>query len=194
VKQEYLLATALLCVDLYTDLELEMSPADCKYPVDMQSRYRILDALRIARTIWEQESGESLEATKATGVLQLVLAKASTVEAAQNPSVEAASSSVSQILGEAESFAYGKVYNVHQNSIISNPCDFATDSSPSTFPTPEEADASEWETFFSAIPSHYDEWSNIKYTTPLVAPLGFVSNRHSFHGFLAHFTAECHSE
>jgi hypothetical protein len=108
IKQEYLLATAILCVDVYTDLELEMSPADRKYPVDKQSRYRTLDALRIARSIWEQESRESLEAKKATSVLQLVLAKASNVEAAWQSSAQA-SSSASRTPREAESFANGKV-------------------------------------------------------------------------------------
>lgn len=48
MKQEYLLATAILCVDVYTDLELEVSTADSKYPIDKQSRYRILDSLGIA--------------------------------------------------------------------------------------------------------------------------------------------------
>jgi hypothetical protein len=119
IKQDYLLATAILCVDVYTDLELEMSPADRKYPVDKQSRYRILDALRTAISIWEQESGGSQEAKKATSVLQLVLAKAGNVEATQQSSSEA-SSSMSPNSYEAESLAYGKVYDTFRYYFNSN--------------------------------------------------------------------------
>jgi len=107
LKQEYLLATAILCVDAYTDLELEAS-TDRRYPVDKPSRYRILDALRIGQSIWEKESGASLEAKKATGAVQLVLEKAKKVEAVQRSRHETASSP-QHTPHEADGFTFGKI-------------------------------------------------------------------------------------
>jgi len=108
LKQEYLLAVAILCVDVYTDLELEDSPANPKYPVDKQSRYRILDAIRIALSIWEQEGGESLEAKKAQSALQLVLDKAKNTDASRRSRQDGSSSSP-HISHEADSFSFGKI-------------------------------------------------------------------------------------
>jgi hypothetical protein len=84
MKQEYLIALAILCVDVYTDLDLELSPADPIYPVDRETRARVISALNTAQSIWHQESADSKEAKKATRVLQLVLEKAKKVEATKN--------------------------------------------------------------------------------------------------------------
>jgi hypothetical protein len=52
MKQEYLLATVILGVDVYTDLEPKMAPVELRNQVARQSRYRILEALGIARPVW----------------------------------------------------------------------------------------------------------------------------------------------
>jgi len=79
IRQEYLLATAILCIDVYTDLELELTPGQ-KLPVDEQSRRRILSAFRVTLPLWQQESDESKEAKKATSALRVILDKADHLE------------------------------------------------------------------------------------------------------------------
>lgn len=110
INQEFLLATAILCVDVSTDIELESMPNQ-KQLVDKDSRNRVLTALRTALTIWNEDDTDSLEAKRASKALQVVLQKASALDVAQ-PTQQAKGSLFEHLVSPSDGSDSSKYLNL----------------------------------------------------------------------------------
>jgi hypothetical protein len=76
VKQTFLLATTILCLDLDQDITAEASLQSSNDMLDLDARERMMQALHGSYLIWLDASESSREAHKATEVLRIVLGKA----------------------------------------------------------------------------------------------------------------------
>ncbi|KAK9433076.1 fungal-specific transcription factor domain-containing protein [Lipomyces doorenjongii] len=76
IKQEFLLATTILCLDLNHDITAESSSESQKDTPDTDTRERVIQALSSSYLIWLQSRDSSREAQKAAEVLRIVLGKA----------------------------------------------------------------------------------------------------------------------
>jgi len=76
VRQEFLLATTILCLDLDHEVKLASSPKPNKDVTDPVLRQRVLQALNDSYLIWLQSCDTSREARKAAAALRVVLGKA----------------------------------------------------------------------------------------------------------------------
>jgi hypothetical protein len=70
-----LLATTILCLDVYHDLKLAASPNQ-QYTADSVTNQREIAALSTSLTIWDIYKDTSDEARKAAAAIRIVLAKA----------------------------------------------------------------------------------------------------------------------
>lgn len=75
IKTEYLLATTILCVDIDHDLKMEATPGQ-EHLVDLTTRQRAIEVLKVSYRIWNQVTDRSEEAKKASAAIEFVLAKA----------------------------------------------------------------------------------------------------------------------
>ena len=81
VKQDFLLATTVLCLDLNNDLSAVSSAKSPTNTTDGQQRKEIIRALEGSYQIWQRSSLLSREAKKAAETLRFVLEKAQKVNA-----------------------------------------------------------------------------------------------------------------
>jgi len=77
IKQEFLLATTVLCLDVDQDLKLEATSGK-QHLVDVEARSRALEVLQVSLGIWSDRfyRATSEEAKKAIAAITLVLTKA----------------------------------------------------------------------------------------------------------------------
>ena len=80
VKQEFLLAVTILCLDLDQDITAEWSSESQQQLPDTKLRERVIQALKGSYVIWLESSKSSREAQKAAEVLGIVLGKAQKME------------------------------------------------------------------------------------------------------------------
>jgi hypothetical protein len=76
VKQEFLLATTILCLEVHYDTTTPSPREPQQYPLDAHLKGRVMEALNGSYLIWLGSSGSSREAQKAAQALRIVLSKA----------------------------------------------------------------------------------------------------------------------
>lgn len=80
VRQEFLLATTILCLEIDHETRAPTTSLPDQYPLDEETKQRVLKALKDSYPLWVQSSESSRESRRVVQALRIVLGKAQNMQ------------------------------------------------------------------------------------------------------------------